>query len=93
MSKKLCKQVISGSKEQEIIMREVLGGLEEIATMLSYNPWPGDFEIIAVYTPDEERDPAFKEEVVIKSKPVQGARPRADVISYQRLKERLLKSA
>jgi len=89
MSKNLCKQVISGSKKQEIIMREVLGGLEEIATMLSYNPWPGDFEIIAISPPNEEHDPVFKEEVVIKSR----ARPRADVISYQRLKERLLKSA
>lgn len=93
MSDKLCKQVISGNKEQEIIMKQVLGGLEEIATMLSYNPWPGDFEIIAVYSPDEEATLSRQEEVVIKSQTTEHARPKAQIISYRQRKERLLKSA
>jgi hypothetical protein len=92
MSNKLCKRVISGSKEEEILMREVMGSLEEIATMLSYNPWPGDFEIIAIYPPNEENDQAPHEETVVKSQP-EPARPKADIISYQKQKERLLKYA
>lgn len=92
MSDKLYKQVVSGNKEQEIIMKEVLGGLEEIATLLSYDPWPGDFEIIAVYSPDEA-PPWRQEEVVIKSQSTERPRPKAQIISYRQRKERLLKSA
>ena len=88
MSEKLCKRVISGTKKQEIIMKEVLGGLEEVATMLSYNPWPGDFEIIAIYPPSEEDDKQQLEETVVKTQGKQLPRRKADVISYQQLKQR-----
>jgi len=93
MSDKLCKRVISGSKQEEIKMQDVLGGLEEIATMLSYNPWPGDFEIIAIHPPTEEPYKARQEETVIKSQPSQDLPPKAKVICYQQRKNRLLKSA
>ena len=89
MSNKLCKRVISGNRQQEIIMKEVLGGLEEIATLLSYDPWPGDFEIIAIYPPDEEESQPCQEEIVLQSK----QRPKAEVICYQEKKEQILKSA
>lgn len=88
MSNKLCKRAITGTKEQEIIMKEVLGGLEEVATMLSYNPWPGDFEIIAIYPQSEEDDRQRLEETVVKAK--QHSHRKADVISYQQVKQRRL---
>ena len=92
MSSKLCKRVISGTKEQEMIMRDVLGGLEEVATMLSYNPWPGDFEIIVIYPPEEENS-AEQEQTVVRSQNRLRPRRKADVISYHQLKSRQLKSA
>lgn len=88
MPDKLCKQVISGSKKEEILMRDVLGGLEEIASMLCYDPWPGDFEIIAIYPPNEEKNQPQQEQTVIKNQPL----PRAEVISYQQQKARLLRT-
>jgi len=69
-------------------MRDVLGGLEEIATMLSYNPWPGDFEIIAIH-PDDEDSQAPREEIVVKCVPPVAA----EVISYNDAKAQQLKSA
>ncbi len=92
MSDKLCKRSIPGNKQQEIIMKDVLGGLEEIAIMLSYDPWPGDFEIIAIYPPNEKDNPSSLEETVVKSHLTE-SRPKADIICYQRIKSRLLKSA
>ncbi len=89
MSNKLCKQVISGTKREEILMRDVLGSLEEIAAMLCYNPWPGDFEIIAIYPPNEEQNQPQQEQTVVKNQPP----PKAEVISYQQQRARLLKSA
>ncbi len=87
MSKKLDIRSSAGSKGQEFLMREVLEGLEEVATMLSYDPWPGEFEIIAIYPPEQE-DARHREETVIKSPP---ERPKADVISYQERKDLMLK--
>lgn len=74
-------------------MKDVLGGLEEIASMLSYDPWPGDFEIIAVYSPEEEENVATQEQVVVKSQADERPTHTAQVICYQQQKERLLKSA
>ena len=87
MSEKLSKRTIPGSKKQELTMRDVLGGLEEIATVLSYNPWPGDFEIVAIYPPKDENT-SQQEKTVIKSTPM---RPKAQIISYQDRKNQLLK--
>ncbi|HHJ80706.1 MAG TPA: hypothetical protein ENJ65_03640 [Candidatus Tenderia electrophaga] len=70
-------------------MRDVLGGLEEIAAMLCYNPWPGDFEIIAIYPPNEENNQPQQEQTVVKNQPL----PKAKVISYQQQRERLLRTA
>ncbi len=88
MSNKLCKRVISGTKEEEIIMKEVLGGLEEVATMLSYSPWPGDFEIIAIYPPSKDDNKSQQEKTVVKTQSKTAPRRKADVISYQQLKQR-----
>ena len=88
MSNKLCKRAISGTKQEEIIMKEVLGGLEEVATMLSYDPWPGDFEIIAIYPPCEENSQPLHEKTVVKTQGSHAPRQKADVISYQQLKQR-----
>ena len=81
---------ISGTAEQECLMREVLEGLEEVASMLSYDPWPGDFEIIAIY-PAEGKDLPQREETVIKTHPTP-TRP-ADVISYAKYKKLIKRSA
>ncbi len=89
MSNKLCKHVISGTKKEEILMRDVLSGLEEIASMLCYDPWPGDFEIIAIYPPNEEIDQPPQEQTVVKTQPL----PKAEIISYQQQRERLRRSA
>ena len=94
MSNKLCKRVISGTKREEIMMRDVLAGLEEIAAMLCYDPWPGDFEIIAIYPQSEAENLPHQEHIVIQSKiPQSSGRPKAKVISYQQQKERLLRLA
>jgi hypothetical protein len=94
MSEKLCKRVISGSKQEEITMRDVMGGLEEIATMLTYDPWPGDFEIIAIYPSSKEEEFGQTEEsVVISKKKTQTTRRQADIISYKQGKLRLSKLA
>lgn len=72
------------SKEQELVMHEVLEGLEEIVTMLSYDPWPGDFEIVAIYPPENESS-THEERTVIKS--ASGGQKRGQIISYDELKE------
>lgn len=85
----LHQRSISGTTEQELLMREVLEGLEEVATMLSYDPWPGDFEIIAIH-PAEREDAPQREETVVRSLPI----PRASgnkVVSYQKYKRLRLK--
>jgi hypothetical protein len=88
MSMKLHQRTISGTTEQETLMKEVLEGLEEVATMLSYDPWPGDFEIIAIY-PAEQEDEPQREETVIKAPSM--PRPHTNVVSYQEYKKLLFK--
>ena len=85
---KLHQRSISGTTEQETLMKEVLEGLEEVATMLSYDPWPGDFEIIAVY-PSEQEDAPQREETVIKS--ISIPKQPNKVVSYQEYKKLRLK--
>lgn len=87
MSDKVVDFTVRGDRKQEIIMRDVMGGLEEIATILAYDPWPGDFEIVAIHSPGQEDTPP-REEVVLRSRKPQ---PQAEVISYaehKRLKRR-----
>ena len=85
---KLHQRTISGTTEQETLMKEVLDGLEEVATMLSYDPWPGDFEIIAIY-PAEQEDAPQREETVIKTPSTSHLHP--NVVSYQEYKKLRLK--
>ncbi len=85
---KLHQRSISGTTEQESMMREVLEGLNEVATMLSYDPWPGDFEIIALY-PAEREDVPKREKTVIKT--LLTPQTRANVVSYTAYKRLYLK--
>ncbi len=61
-------------------MRKVLKGMEKATTMLSYNPWPGEFEIIAIYPPENE-NMCHSEHTVIKA-------PATQIISLQEYKNR-----
>lgn len=81
---------ISGSAQQESLMREVLAGLEETAIMLSYDPWPGDFEIIAIY-PAEQEDAPRREKTVIRSLAARRSASGNNVISYEAYKRLRLK--
>lgn len=65
-------------------MREVLEGLEEVATMLSYDPWPGDFEIIAIHPAECEHVPQ-REETVVRA--IATPQPQNKVVSYQEYKK------
>ena len=49
--------------------------------MLSYDPWPGDFEIIAI-SHDEWEEVTMREKTVIKSVTAP-SRGNATVVSYQ----------
>ncbi len=81
---KLHQRSISATAEQESLMREVLEGLEEVATMLSYDPWPGDFEIIAIH-PAEREDAQQREETVVRS--ISTPQRQRKVVSYQEYKK------
>ncbi len=83
---KLHQRSISGTAEQELLMREVLEELEEVATMLTYDPWPGDFEIIAIY-PHEWEETTVKEKTVVRSAVTASLNKCDNVISYQKYKE------
>ena len=80
MSEKIIHYGVTGTRQQEITMRDVMAGLEDIVTMLSYDPWPGDFEIIAVHSPHEDSSQP-KETVVARNQPKPPQR--ADVISWE----------
>lgn len=82
MSNKVVEFTVQGDRKQEIIMRDVMGGLEEIATILAYDPWPGDFEIIAIHPADQEHAVRREEVVITSRKPL----PQAEVISYEERK-------
>ena len=84
MSDILSKRIFSKRTQEEIVMCEVLAGLEDIVTTLSFDPWPGDFEIVAIHGADEDHEP--HEETVVKVTPT--PLERADVISYDDEKQR-----
>ncbi len=86
MSDNLSKHIFSTRTKEELVMREVLAGLEDIVTTLSYNPWPGDFEIVAIHNSDLTSNTPAREQTVIKTTPV--ILPKADVISYDSEKQR-----
>lgn len=82
MSDNVVEFTAQGDRKQEIIMRDVMGSLEEIATLLAYDPWPGDFEIVAIFPADQE-NADHREEVVLSTRKPQ---PQAVVISYEERK-------
>lgn len=83
MSDNVVEFTAQGDRKQEIIMRDVMGSLEEIATILAYDPWPGDFEIVAIFPADQE-NADIREEIVLSSR--KKPQPRAEVISYEERK-------
>ena len=87
---KLHQRSISGTAEQESLIKEVLEELEEMATMLTYDPWPGNFEIIAIY-PHEREEATLKERTVVRSAISASSKKSSNVVSYQKYKELCLK--
>jgi len=47
-------KIISERMAHALIMRDVMDGLEDFATMQAFEPWPGAFEIISIETPGVE---------------------------------------
>lgn len=86
MSDNLSKHIFSQRTKEELVMREVLAGLEDIITTLSYDPWPGDFEIVAIHKADPEQQTPSHEETVVKTTPRPPAQ--AQVICYHNEKQR-----
>lgn len=86
MSEKAHKETIlkfkAGSQNEELAMRDVLDGLQDIASILSYDPWPGDFEIVAIYPPDQEHLQS-REETVIKAPHRIKPQQKAKILSYK----------
>jgi hypothetical protein len=41
-------KLLDAQKGLELMMRDTLEGMEELATMYGYRPWPGQFEIISI---------------------------------------------
>ena len=61
MSKKNPKGSVLGPKAMELVMRDVLGGMEDLAVMKSFESINNVFEIISI-TPTEhasEKQPAY----------------------------------
>jgi hypothetical protein len=61
MSKKNPKGSVLGPKAMELVMRDVLGGMEDLAVMKSFESINNVFEIISI-TPaehDSEKQPAY----------------------------------
>lgn len=85
MSDNVVEFTAQDDRKQEIIMRDVMGSLEEIATILAYDPWPGDFEIVAIFPADQE-NADIREEIVLSSRKKPQQPPCAEVISYEERK-------
>ncbi len=83
MSDKLCKRRIKPSTEGDMNLREILRGLEDVAAILSYTPWPGEFEIVAI----SSKLPKEKTVVQAPSNPLP-PRPGATIISFQKHRSR-----
>ncbi len=90
MSEKLCKRRITPHASRTIhaplTLSEILDGLENIADILSYNPWPGDFEIIAIY-PNQTRESCIIMAPAAKQSAQRG-RPSAKILSLKTHKRR-----
>lgn len=47
-------KIINERMAQALIMRDVMDGLEDFASMQAFDPWPGQFEIISIEAPGAE---------------------------------------
>lgn len=52
MAKDNRDKIINDRMAQALIMHDVLDWLEDFATMQTFEPWPGEFEIISIETPE-----------------------------------------
>jgi hypothetical protein len=57
MSKKNFNAIVMGPRAMEMVMRDVLGGMEELAVMKSFESIHNVFEIISI-TPEQTVNPA-----------------------------------
>jgi hypothetical protein len=47
-------KTLHADRALELMMRDSLEGMADFATMFGYRPWPGEFEIISIESPDAE---------------------------------------
>ena len=83
MTDKLYKRRVFPNDNQALTMEEVLKGLEDIANLLTYDPWPGDFEIVAII-PEGQSSTTRRERIIVQTqKPTLAPRPSAKIISLE----------
>lgn len=84
-----------GSKALEITMRDVLGGLEEMACYACHHPHADDMEILSIETPNV--DPCALPRIPARVHQLTTPRPRptrsTDVVDYLLQRERALAGA
>lgn len=56
MSDRRKEKTIHADQAIELMMRDVLEGMEDFATQFGYRPWPGEFQIISIAPPEEGAD-------------------------------------
>ena len=61
MSKKDQSSLVLGPKAMEMVMRDVLGGMEELALMEGYESSNNVFEILKITTPTMEKNNCVNE--------------------------------
>ena len=84
MRKKYTSECALGPKALEMVMRDVLGGMEELATMKGYESMSEVFEIISIDPPYDQEHNA----VPAQAKADEANSPRADVISLDAFRNR-----
>ena len=75
---------ITGTKALEMIMRDVLDGMEEFSNAEAYNPGQGEFEILGI------EKPAASKPVTAKKKAKRSANNQsADIVSFIEIREKI----
>lgn len=74
-----------GNKALEMIMRDVLDGLTDLAMEANYSPQNGHFSILSIESPEV----SSHEPVKTAAKPIRQYKRKADIISFIEERERL----
>jgi hypothetical protein len=82
MTKKYTSECALGPRALEMVMRDVLGGMEELASMKGYEHMSGVYEIISIDPPSDQTHERMDTEQ--KSE----APERADVLSMEEFRNR-----